>query len=75
MSGENGACPPTKSGQSTHFWAENRLEIGLKNGAYPFNIAENAENHSKKRSIAVHLLWERYDEYRNHTENGALPFT
>ena len=30
---------PLRAVQSTHFWAENRLEIGLKNGAYPFNIA------------------------------------
>ena len=44
---------------------------GLKNGAYPFNIAENAENRSKKRSIAVHLLREWCLEYRNRTKNGA----
>ena len=30
---------PQRAVQSTHFWAENRIEIGLKNGAYPFNIA------------------------------------
>ena len=30
---------PLSAVQSTHIWAENRLEIGWKNGAYPFNIA------------------------------------
>ena len=39
---------PLRAVQSTHLWAENQLEICLKNGAYPFNIAENAENRSKK---------------------------
>ena len=31
---------PLRAVQSTHFWAENRLEIGLKNGALPFTCCE-----------------------------------
>ena len=50
------------------------LKNGLKNGAYPFNFAEKAENRPKKRSIAVHLLREWCLGYLNRTRNGALPF-
>ncbi|RNC63266.1 hypothetical protein, partial [Proteiniphilum sp. X52] len=52
-----------------------RLKIGLKNGVLPFNIAENAEKHPKKRSIAVHLLGMCVTDHLNRMENGALPFT
>ena len=37
--GENGACPPTKSGSIGPLLSRNQLEIGLKNGAYPFTIS------------------------------------
>ena len=68
LGGENGAFPPTRTVQSIHFWAKIRFEIGLKNGAYPFNSARNAEKRLKKRSIAVHLLYHLLLKPRFHTK-------
>ena len=51
---------PLRAVQSTHFWAENRLEIGLKNGAYPFNRLKRWKSLEKTehcRSPVVREVW------------------
>lgn len=55
MNGENGAFPPTRDGSIHPLLSRKSAWKRLKNGAYPFNNAEIAENARKKRSIAVHF--------------------